>query len=694
ELRQQSSALRKRGLDLYAAHLPRALSETRQGTTATQAALAAFDAARPVLEGQFADGATSAEEQFRAAVSSLASALDTMGSDATDEDDTPPLLAAAALLAAVRLAFDSADPARIDVVKDFLGARKADISAAVVDQLLARPDLSTLLRSMRRALERLARGELPAALLAGEPEFSTEPDPADGVFAAAVDSRLEVLGNKIESALIGISVVAAERHVLAEPLPAAASGGALLVDVSGNRFHGCAVGALDIAPGVNVVANISQNQVLACGDLGAREAAALAATASSAGSAVVRCTGSGDLLLSNNLFSGNGHGHPGALLHEVLADWRGDVVVRGNTIRHRGGGAGGVGLLLILETLSGTASDAAQLVKRLSQAPALAVEPPPKPEVKPAVIRAPSRALLSLELPLLAAVPASHYIERARVAPAQLTLLDRLTLRPVLRLPPRPVPQRRSAHVEGNQVVAAGPALLVLATGTDVVSAAVVGNELRSERGTGAVYLRHTDATVFTGNHCECLGAVNVVVMRPDAAPVSATGNVILGEQTVAQVDPVVVGRRIELKSYLKAEIASAISLDLDAIEAVSKPNGDVAVLAPRDVAAPRAVARAVTASGVSTTFSADAFRFVRPVDLKLNLFKDIVAAPTTNLPTTLPTPSPAQVPAVTQAPSPVQDPGAFSLVILGGTRVVAAGNATSAGALTLDADQRSELNV
>lgn len=698
ELRQQSSELRKRGLELYAAHLPRALSETRQGTSATQAALAAFDAARPALSGEFSAGALSAEEQFRLALSSLAGALDTMGSDATDEDDTPPLLAAASLLAAVKLAFDSADPARITVVKDFLGARKADISAAVVDQLLARPDLPGLLRSMRRALERLARGELPTALLAAEPEFSTEPDPADGVFAAAVDSRLEVVGNKIESALTGVSVVAAARHVLAEPLPAAAGGGALLVDISSNRIHGCALGALDIAPGVNVVANISQNQVFACGDLGAREAAALAATASSFGSAIVRCTGSGDLLLSNNLFSGNGHGHPRALLHEVLADWRGDVVVRGNTIRHRGGGAGGVGLLLILETLAGSASDVASLLKRLAQAPALAVEPPPKPEAKAPVIRAPSRALLSLELPILSAVASSHYIERARVAPASLTLLDRLVVRPLLRLPPRPVPQRRSAHIEGNQVVASGPALLVLAAGTDVVSAAVVGNELRSERSTGAVYLRRTDATVFTGNHCECLGAVNVVVMRPDAAPVTATGNVILGEQTVAQVDPVVVGRRIELKGFLKTEIASAISLDLAAVEGASKVGvnelGDGG-LAPRALAQPSALGRAVAASGVATPFTADAFRFVRPIDLKLNLFKDIVATSTPPIATVPGTaPSAAQVPAVTQAPSPVQDPGAFSLVILGGTRVVAAGNATSAGALTLDADQRSELNV
>jgi hypothetical protein len=191
---------------------------------------------------------------------------------------------------------------------------------------------------------------------------------------------------------------------------------------------------------------------------------------------------------------------------------------------------------------------------------------------------------------------------------------------------------------------------------------------------------------------------VNVVVMRPDAAPVTATGNVILGEQTVAQVDPVVVGRRIELKSFLKTEIASAISLDLAAVEGASNVGAIKAgagELAPRALAQPSAAARAVNASGIGTSFTADSFRFVRPIDLKLNLFKDIVAAPTTP-PTTVPTPAPtpAQVPAVTQAPSPVQDPGAFSLVILGGTRVVAAGNATSAGALTLDADQRSELNV
>ncbi|HZH02250.1 MAG TPA: hypothetical protein VEY30_00615, partial [Myxococcaceae bacterium] len=56
----------------------------------------------------------------------------------------------------------------------------------------------------------------------------------------------------------------------------------------------------------------------------------------------------------------------------------------------------------------------------------------------------------------------------------------------------------------------------------------------RSMGGTGAVYLRRSDSTVFNGNRCESIKAVNVVVIRAGKAPVTLTGNVVLGAEPVA----------------------------------------------------------------------------------------------------------------------------------------------------------------
>src|SRR5204862_5394483 len=53
----------------------------------------------------------------------------------------------------------------------------------------------------------------------------------------------------------------------------------------------------------------------------------------------------------------------------------------------------------------------------------------------------------------------------------------------------------------------------------------------------GAVYVRKTDSTLFASNRCECLEVTNVVVLRPGKAPVSVTGNVIVGAEPVHQVD-------------------------------------------------------------------------------------------------------------------------------------------------------------
>lgn len=127
--------------------------------------------------------------------------------------------------------------------------------------------------------------------------------------------------------------------------------------------------------------------------------------------------------------------------------------------------------------------------------------------------------------------------------------LDRLTLvdpirdfldrRPPLLLPPmRPVPPQRAVHVVSNDIVANGPALLLLCDATSLVSATVVANELESTAETGAAYLRQVDTTVFASNRCECLSEVNVVVVRSGEAQVSITGNAIVGAEPTVPPSP------------------------------------------------------------------------------------------------------------------------------------------------------------
>jgi hypothetical protein len=329
-------------------------------------------------------------------------------------------------------------------------------------------------------------------------------------------------------------------------------------------------------------------------------------------------------------------------------------------------------LLLVVENL-GTPGQTGELVRGLVQRPALAVEPPPPPRPATNAVRIPSRTFQLDVAQRITPIATSHYAASAIARPTSVGLAQLLRPVPLMTLQPFVLSRRRSVHVEGNQVIAMGPALLLLANGVDVISTAVVGNELRSTRPTGAVYVRHTDATVFTGNHCECIESVNVVVLRPDSAPVTATGNVILGAQPVAQRDPVVLEKRAAVKSLVKMQVAREI--------AAATPVKAAPIAMGMAMAPSRAAAMPALNLGNFSIFS--------------NLSIGGVSFPTfptfpgpiISLPGTPITPQPTPN-------KPAPDPRNHSLVVVGGTRVVAAGNATSSGALTLDADQQSELNT
>ncbi|WP_233583468.1 hypothetical protein, partial [Corallococcus sp. CA053C] len=229
-----------------------------------------------------------------------------------------------------------------------------------------------------------------------------------------------------------------------------------------------------------------------------------------------------------------------------------------------------VGVLIVTDTLP------QDLVAKLSRVPFLAIDPAPKPTLagRP-VLQGPTTSVVGA----LAAVPraedlmqmgslkqrfaagpvlnrsltvtpqvfvpaqsastaASRYLA-ASDALLQPALVDFL-LKPIPILPRPPVRAQRGVQVEGNDITARGPALMVLGNGGAIISTAVSGNELRSQGGVGAVYLRRTDSTVFSGNRCQCLDAVNVVVVRMERAPLTFTGNVVLGAETVTPPPPLV----------------------------------------------------------------------------------------------------------------------------------------------------------
>src|SRR4029453_7448453 len=83
--------------------------------------------------------------------------------------------------------------------------------------------------------------------------------------------------------------------------------------------------------------------------------------------------GAGGLPGRGNVLSDNGNTTLRALLHEIVIDWRGPVGLRGNAVRHLGGGAGGAGVVILPDPV------AADLIARLARAPFLGTEPPPQP---------------------------------------------------------------------------------------------------------------------------------------------------------------------------------------------------------------------------------------------------------------------------------------------------------------------------
>ncbi|MFB9316984.1 hypothetical protein [Cryptosporangium minutisporangium] len=465
------------------------------------------------------------------------------------------------LTGAVTRALDPAadDADRLTTVGRWVRGNQKSLSNSLSGAVTAAPGLNTALGVVRGGLA----GVTGVPIISRPPlgvRLVVDAHPADALYAAGVQQGLGVRGNELADAHTGVTVVGAAAHPLA-PLGAAPAA----VAVDDNQVSGAAVAALDLGPDGTAELSVSGNSATNCAGAGPESAA-------ERGQAVVRVVGSGAAVVVDNRLHGNGNRRSGGPLHEVLLDWRGDVLVRGNRIRHTGGERGGVAIAVLIDEVP------AALLGDLSLKAALDVEPLSKTAPFPGDL--PNRPLDGLNDLVAAGLGGGAFLAGthtfgvgafrlstrvlqpgidvlatgaaaalpggavqaadgwlARTAPVRFEPLVEFLLRlPPLDDFPQPTP-RRAVQVAGNDVVAGGPALLVLAQ-QSLVSASVVGNELASSTATGAVYLRGIDTTVFSANRCECLGLPNVVVLRCGRSLVTVQGNVAAGAEPPTPTTP------------------------------------------------------------------------------------------------------------------------------------------------------------
>ncbi len=499
---------------------------------------------------------------------------------------TAQLTATASLVQASVLAVDGSEDAstRLSRVKTYLAERAAKLSSSIIALAQQAPDVSTLTAILHDSLARIARGVDLVTIDERPPAYALAPHAADGVFVGGVERRVRVAHNAITEVVSGIVVTGAEGHVMTEP-----PDDGMQLELSNNRIVGAtALGLSARTEGSSKVA-ILDNQISGCAGIAVN-------TSDPWGQGVVVVSGAGDLLVRNNVLTDNGNTTLRSLLHEIVIDWRGPVGLRGNVVRHLGGGAGGAGLLVTTEAID------AALITRLAQAPFLGAEPPPRPiligratlnssllavrnlaplsplatddntfelggfrqtlSAIPILQRISTLPPIVAQQPTVAASLANRYIDRARLY-VQHPLIDFLKRPPIIFLPPALRRGYDSVHVEGNDIDAAGPALLLLSNGNTLIAANISGNDLRSRGRAGAAYVRKTDSTLFASNRCECLAVVNVIVVRPGKAPVAITGNVIVGAEPVHQMTAPPIIKQTESTTSLTVALGAGKKLTI-----------------------------------------------------------------------------------------------------------------------------------
>lgn len=682
------------GLSLIAEHLSDQLNIAKVGGYARSAALTALAKARNVLSakatGLAADAAwhsvSSELEDAALSLSAAGASLDTV----------------LALLGVMRRILDTerALSTRLKEIASYLGLRKGALSGSQSQRLLGAKDVDGVLAEVRRALVKLTNVRDAAATDTGVGKL-VQALPADGVFTAGTRERVEVRRNDVHQTGAGLTVLDSTGHVLAE-LDHDESGA---VSVEENRIMGCVTAGLEILPASGAQVTVARNHVVACMGLARADQTAF-------GPASIVVGGEGELTVEQNVL----HDNSDAGMHSVLVDWRGDVVVHANRVRTSG--APGAGLLVLTEAVD------AELVAKLVSEPALEVEPAPEaPEddfgsrpkelsmgafkVATRELRPTYRALelgaRTLPAASLANSYATKWVAVTKPTLPIVPLLDFTRFVPIRPVLPIPAKIRRSAAVNHNDVVSVGPALLLLAEGGALVATSVVGNQLESTGSAGAAYLRSVDSTVFTNNRCECLAEVNVAVVRLGQAAGTVSSNTCVGDEppsppkaptpskkpggkgsvsvlfdvgggyTVAQeLDPV----KLEKLLFQKKDL----DVSRTAPAARAAMSAKVAESAEAAKAAPAAEAIKVEVETGFGEAAASASAFGMAANLGTALL-DAVAS----VDNIVPKPEVEQVP---------PDPRHFSIVVVGGARVAAVGNATTAGVHVHDAQQSIESNV
>lgn len=564
-----------------------------------------------------------------AALHDVADVLSHVGARVAEHVGSPTAEAVGTLVAAlpVLLDPDRPEPERVAATRAVLTARAATLSPSSAQALTSAATLADLRDRLDLDLSgvTLVPRPLPVPTV---PAAVVEPSPADGVVAAQVAGTVAVLANRVTSGRRGVVVAGPGAHPLAPTVPE--QDDPLEVDVRGNTVRGAVLAGLVVDPGRPARVRVADNDVAGCAG-----AVTDPASAPATGRAVVDVAGSGELTVSDNRLDGNGSSaHPG-VVHAVVLHFAGDVTVSGNRVRHTGGQPGGGGLVVVpVPVPAGPVDGRSWDLTALTTRPFLDVDAPPRPprvrpprtvrpldpglldvvgHVRPvalvpgavslagvaggsvppsvgaatfAAVRPPALSVLTVAAAApVAPVAAEQLAARwlAPVAPAAGSLRAAPGLRPLLdflRRPPRvlvprpPRPVRLTVRVCDNDVLTAGPALLVLGSAQVLLGATVTGNTLLSTGVSGAAYLRDVDSCVVGTNRLEGAAVVTVLVVRALHSLVAVSGNVLAGREPPASttvlptppvlLPPVTTRPPVRLDLDLSDDLGGSVSVVLD----------------------------------------------------------------------------------------------------------------------------------
>lgn len=510
---------------------------------------------------------------------------------------------------------DTTEPAALDQAKSSIqriDGLSADAKARLLSALSQ--GRNALLAAIAKALVALTGVAVPDVGPSPTPEPEVFHHQADGVFLAACAGVSTIRGNTIQDVTRGIVFGGGKAHLsvdgkATEPVE---------LRLDHNNVVDCDYEGAVVEPAPPSTVQVAHNRFDRC-------ARTRQSDAPLAGQAVLRLVGRGGLGLADNRVGASGPQK--APLFAVVVAWKGPVSIRDNTIEHHAGASGGAGLLLFCNdapTDTGVARAAL-----LGVTPFLEVDPLTSPQEPPPVAEQP---LNTVEL--AAYEPGPPYKKAPERTPYQV-LLDSLEDEAVVGMVPPPT-QRPGYAIQGNQVTAAGPALLVLAAGCP---GTVVGNTLQSAGSTGAVYVRNAAALTVASNRVVSAAAVTSLLIRMKDNMATVTGNHVLGVARLLTSQDELVATALRIVTGLRNHTTLAAA-----------PLG--ALLAATFSLLMQRTAVADVPGILVTETAAGRLNDLIDPELELELLRTA------------------------------------SLLIVGGTRVVATGNVTSSGAIATGAGQ------